>query len=266
MADATTAHLAEFIVHTKTEDLPPEVAANGVRAFLNWVGCTLGGATHPAARTAFDAAVEFAGAPTATLFGRGKHLDAINTAYINCIASAAHAYDDTHLSTVIHPTGPVASAAFALAERKGALSGNDLLGAIVIGIETSCQLGHALLIPPAKGQLGWYMTGVAGAIGAAAASARILDLDEQQTRWALGIAGNQASGYRQTHGSMCTSFVPGHAARSGMHAAFLAHQGFTASDDALEGNNGFADVFAFDANLGSISERLGNIWEIHSNA
>ena len=265
MTDQTTQRLARFIVDTTLDDLPADVQQASVRTFVNYMGCTLSGSTHPATQIAIDVCKEFAGAPGATLIGIGRQFDVLNSAYINCLSSAAHAFDDTHLATVIHPTGPIAAPLFALAERTP-MNGKDFLVALAVGIEVACQLGVALSVAPAKGQVGWYATGIVGGLGAAAASARALGLSHEQTCWALGIAGNQASGYRQTHGSMCTSFVPGHAARCGMHAALLAQRGFSASMSAIEGSNGFAQLFAEAAHLDSITNNLGKVWEIRSNA
>ncbi|MFT5447486.1 MAG: 2-methylcitrate dehydratase PrpD [Gammaproteobacteria bacterium] len=270
MADQTTQRLARFILDTELQDLPAGVQHEAVRTFVNWMGCTLGGSTHPSTRMAVDVTQEFAGPASATLIGIDRRFDALNTAFINSLSSSANSFDDTHLATVIHPTGPVAATVFALAERMAArdekMSGEDLQLAIALGIEVACQLGVALLVPPAKGQLGWYMTGVAAGMGAAAAAARVLGLSHEQTCWALGLAGNQASGFRQTHGSMCTSFVPGHAARCGMYAALMAQGGITASLGAIEGVNGYAQLFSVAPNLDAITNNLGKVWELLSNA
>jgi len=270
MTDQTTQRLARFILDTELSDLPDDVQHEATRTFVNWMGCTLGGSTHASTRIAVDVTQEFAGPANATMVGIGRRFDALNTAFINSLSTSAHSFDDTHLSTVIHPTGPVAATVFALAERMSAqnkkMTGKELQLAIALGIEVACQLGVALLLPPAKGQLGWYMTGVAAGMGAAAAAARVLGLSHEQTCWALGLAGNQASGFRQTHGSMCTTFVPGHAARCGMHAALLAQAGMTASLAAIEGANGYAQLFSVAPNLDAITNNLGGVWELRSNA
>lgn len=226
MSDQTTQRIAHFIRDTVIDDLPAEVQHEAVRSFVNWVGCAMSGAQHPATQIAMQVSREFAGAPAATLLGQSRNLDVLNTAFINCLASSVYGFNDTHLATVIHPAGSVAATLLALAERMAGrgetMSGVQFQLALTLGIEVSCQLGVALLSPPAQGELGWYMTGVTSGMGAAAAAARVLGLSHEQTCCALGIAGNQASGYRQTHGTMCTSFVPAHAARCGLHAALLA--------------------------------------------
>jgi 2-methylcitrate dehydratase PrpD len=169
---AITAELADFALAPC--DFPGDVRAAGIRSFVNIVGCALGGAHHPASALAFEINREFAGAPAATLVGRGRSVDVLGAAYLNALAASAHAFDDTHLSTVLHPAAPVASALFALVDRQrvsgegGApISGEAFLEAFTLGIEIQCRLGVALLLPPAEGQVGWYASGIAGGVSAA---------------------------------------------------------------------------------------------------
>jgi 2-methylcitrate dehydratase PrpD len=264
MMPTTTYELADFVVRTRFADLPAAVRREGPRTFLNWVGCALGGCRHEAVAIAVAAAEEFSGEKRATVLGRGRLLDALNAAFVNCLASSAYAFDDTHLETVTHPTGPVAAVLLALAER-ACLTGEAFLTALVLGIEMTCRLSTALLVPPARGQVGWYITGVTGGIGAALAAAKVLGLDLQRTIWALGLAAAQAAGFRQTHATMSTGFVPAHAARCGLQAALLAARGFTCSDRILEGPHGFATVFAEAAHLAAATDGLGTRWETLAN-
>ena len=82
-----------------------------------------------------------------------RKADAQHAALINGIASHVHDYDDTHLDTIIHPTGPVASALLAVAEWKRGVSGKDLIVALVAGIEAECKVG--LAVWPEHYDLGW---------------------------------------------------------------------------------------------------------------
>lgn len=63
-----------------------------------------------------------------------------------------HDYDDTHLDTIIHPTGPVASALLAVAET-GSYSGKQFLLALIAGIEVECKVG--LAVWPEHYDVGW---------------------------------------------------------------------------------------------------------------
>ena len=127
-----------------------------------------------------------------------------------------------------HPTGPVATALFALSETR-TVSGEDFITALALGMEIEFRMSNVLVLPPSKFNVGFYVTGLSGPIGAAVAVGRLLGLDEQKMRWAIGIAASQASGFRSTHGTMTAHFRPGHAARAGVWAAMLAAKGFDCS-------------------------------------
>lgn len=262
---AITRDLAAFAAHARYEALPEPVRAEGARAFLNWMGCALGGCDDPAVRIAVAQAADDGGAPQSTVIGHGLKTNVAGAAFVNCLSSTVLSFDDTHLATVTHPTGPVAAAIFALAQKQ-AVTGEDFVTALVIGMEVECRLSNVLLLPPARAEIGWFITGVTGPIGAAAAVGRLLRLDEQRMRAALGLAAAQAAGIRGTHGSMSAFFVPAHAARSGVSAALLAARGLTGMDNTLEARKGFVDVFGKGGNPGLAVEGLGRDFEFLANA
>ena len=256
--------LADFARTARWDDLPSDVRTEAVRQFLNFVGCALGGARHPAVERTYATVAPLAGGPPATLIGRGARLGAPDAALINCQASAAHAYDDTHLASVTHPAGPIAAPLLAEAEQRR-VSGEELLTAFAIGVEVACRIASMLTVPPAELHVGWYPTGVACPIGAAAAVARLRGMDGDHTVAALGVAASQSAGFRNTHGSMLTSLVPGFAARTGYMSALLAEGGVTSSDTAVEGRNGFAVAFAPKPHLAHAAGELGQRWEMRQN-
>ena len=141
------------------------------------------------------------------MIGQGRRADVASAAFVNCLSSTVLSFDDTHLATVTHPTGPVAAALFAFSERQR-VSGEEFLTAIALGIEIECRLSNLLLLPPAQANIGLFITGITGPIGAAAALGRLLQLDEEGMRSAIGLAAAQASGIRGTHGSMAAFFIP----------------------------------------------------------
>src|SRR5262249_50108466 len=143
------------------------------------------------------------------------------------------------------------------------VSGTEFLNALILGVEAECRIGNAVY--PAHYDIGWHITGTAGVFGAAAAAGKLLDLDEQQMVWALGIAGTQSSGFREMFGTMCKGFHPGRAAQNGLSAALLAKHGFTSSDRVLEAPRGFAHVMATERNLDEITNGLGEVFEAGLN-
>ena len=257
-----TRTLARFVVQHRYADIPANVRHEAARSFLNWVGCAVGACRHETVERALAALDEFSGPREATVLGRGDKLDIMLAALMNGTTSHTFDFDDTHLKTVIHPSGPVASAILALAERKP-VKGADFLHAFILGVETECRIGNAVY--PSHYDVGWHITATAGVFGAAAAAGRLLGLSEQQMVWALGIAATQSSGLREMFGTMVKPMHPGNAARNGLFAALLASKNFTSAEQGIEGRRGFANVLATERNFAEITEKLGETWEISLN-
>ncbi len=260
-----TRQLARFVVGSQSGDVPALVRAEGIRALVNWIGSPIGACRHPIIERAIAAFDEFSGPRQARLLGRADKLDIFNAALVNCIASGIYDYDDTHLPTVIHPTGPIAAALLAMCEYR-AMSGTDFLHALILGIEVQCRLASALAEPPAQTDGAWFLTGITGGVGAAVATGRVLGLTEQQMIWAIGIAAARAAGTRETHATMAKNLVPAWAAEEGMKAAFLARRDFTASDASLEGPRGLGHLYAQQSNFKVLIDRLGEHWALRQNA
>jgi 2-methylcitrate dehydratase PrpD len=257
-----TRTLARFVVKHEASSVPQPVRHEAARSFLNWVGCAVGASRHETIECALAALKQFSGPPEATVLGRDDRLDMLHAALMNGITSHTFDFDDTHLKTVIHPSGPVGSAILALAERS-AVSGNAFLHAFILGVEVECRIGNAVY--PEHYDVGWHITGTAGVFGAAAAAGKLLGLNEQQMVWALGIAATQSSGLREMFGTMCKPFHPGNAARNGLLAALLAEQNFTSSNQGIEAKRGFAHVLSTAFKPGQIIDGLGETWEISLN-
>jgi len=260
-----TRELAAYATRSSLACLPDRVRLETSRTFLNWMGCALGGSRDEAVRHAIAAVTDAGGAPQSSVIGHRLRTDVASAAFVNCTSSSALAFDDTHLATVTHPTGPVAAALFALCEKQDC-AGEEFVNALALGIEIECRMSNVLLLPPAKPNDSLYVTGLTGPIGTAAAVGRLLKLDERAMRWAIGLGAAQAAGFRSTHGSMAAWFVCAHAARSGYSAALLAANGYTCSDNALEAPNGFVNVFARGADLGRAVDGLGTHFELLANA
>ena len=258
---ATTQTLARYVVNAKIGDIPVNVRHEAKRALLNWLGCAIGTAHHETIVRALAAIAPFAGAPQAALLGRAERLDILNAAFLNGVSSHVLDFDDTH-EKAIHPSAPVYPALLALGEWRN-VSGADFLHAFILGVEVECRL--ALSVVPEHYDVGWHVTGTAGVFGAAAATGKLLGLNEQQMTWALGIAATQSSGLREMFGSMCKSFHPGAAARNGLSAALLAAQNFDSSERGIEAPRGWAHVLSTRFDPGIITDGLGEHFELSRN-
>jgi 2-methylcitrate dehydratase PrpD len=263
-AGPVTSRITDYILAARWTDLPDSVRRETLRSFVNILGCTVGGARHEVVALTDSALTEFVGAPHATVIGRGHKADALHACLINCLSSSIYSYDDTHAEAVVHPSGPVASAALALAERRP-VNGADFLLACMLGIEFTCRLSKAISVAPAKGTVAWSQTGITAGIGAAVAAAKLLNLDAPRLQNAIGIALSQAAGFRVMHATMVSSLMPAQGAQTGLRAALLAESGFTASPVALEGTYGFLEVFAEQPHVPSLADGLGERFEILRN-
>lgn len=261
-APPVTRILAEFVVGRRSGDFTAGVTHEAQRTFLNWLGCAIGASRHPTLEAALAATQELAPSRQASILGRKERVDMASAALLNGISSHTFDYDDTHLRTIIHPAGPVASAALALAEHTGA-SGQALIDALILGVDVSCRVGNAIY--PEHYDRGWHITGSTGMLGAAAACARLLRLDVERTTMALGIAASQPIGVREQFGSMTKPFHPGGAARAGLTAALMAKHGFTASAKAIEAPRGLMQTFSTKSDWSEITGELGERFEIAFN-
>jgi 2-methylcitrate dehydratase PrpD len=258
-----TAILADWVVGLNAADIPADVRREGLRTFVNWLGCAVGGAAHETADHALRAFLPFSGPQVSSVLGRSEKLDPAHAALMNGITSHVLDYDDTHLKTILHPAGPVASALLALAEMRP-VSGADLLTALIAGVEVESRIANCVY--PHHYDRGWHITGTAGVFGAAAGVGKMVGLNAQQMRWAFGLAASQSSGLREMFGTMTKSFHPGIAARNGMMSALLAEAGFDSSERAIEAPRGFACVLSDKQDWSEIIENLGSRWESATNS
>jgi aconitate decarboxylase len=272
-----TLQLASWVTSLTYADISSNVLTAANKSFYNWAGCAIGGfAFQPAPQTALNTTLlSFSGPPTSSILGANgtsshgngtdahSYADAQVAALVNGIASHVDDYDDTHLETIIHPAGPVASALLAIAEAYGPVSGHDFMTAFVAGVEAECKLG--LSVSPEHYDVGWHITSTVGSVGAAVGVGKLLGLDTSHMQHAIGIASTQVVGMQVFFGSDTKSFHVGRAAQGGMLAALLARDGYTSSLQALEAKYGWLHVVSTRENATAYFDQLGKVWEIEKN-
>ncbi|KAK6203711.1 hypothetical protein LQW54_008817 [Pestalotiopsis sp. IQ-011] len=264
-----TLALASWATNLTYSDLTTSVVDSAVKSVYNWAGCAIGGYGQDAPEIA-QATTQafFGGPPTSSILGSNgsigeTYADAQLAALINGIASHIDDYDDTHLETIIHPTGVVASALLAVAEWQGPVTGQDFITALVAGVEAECKLG--LSVYPQHYDVGWHITSTTGSIGAAVAVGKLTGLNTTQMQHAIGVASTQVVGMQVFFGSMTKSFHVGRATQGGMLGALLAKNGYTSALDPLEAQYGWLHVVSTRENATSYFDQLGKIWEIEKN-
>jgi len=224
-------------------------------AFTDTVACMLVGADDPAARRARASTAPW-GTGAATIFGTQARQAAPWAALANGTAAHALDYDDVleianaHVSAVLVPT------ILALGEERRA-SGEACLDAFIVGVEILARLGEAMNMTHYF--LGWHTTLTLGTISAAAAAARLLELDAARVSSAISIATSMAAGLKWQFGTMTKPLHAGLAAKNGILAAVMAEADMTAAEDIYEGERGFVALYAGTpiSRLDAALERLG---------
>ena len=256
-AKTNTECLAEFVTHATPPAPAREPAA---AAFRDTIGVIMAGASEPAAQTVQKMAVED-GRGDSRILGTKETTSSELAAMANGVAAHALDYDDMCFVSLAHPSCVLVPAAIAAAEIMHA-PGRLLIDAYIVGFELECRLGN-VMNPRHYHERGWHCTSSIGTLGAAAAAARILGLDVRATAHALGIAASAACGLKENLGTMVKPLHAGMAARNGVMAARLAQQGFTASERALDGPQGYLAVMdSQNLSLDSAISDLGTRWEI----
>ena len=258
-AAGLTARLAEFAIHTPFEALPTAVIEGVKRSQLDTLGVMIGGvAVDEAPRILARFAAETGAIGSSTLIAQGRRASAPHAALVNGTAGDVIGFSDVVAETMNHPSTSICAAVWALAETTGA-TGRDVLAAHAIGLEIAEKIGHG--VRPGFHQKGWEPRGLQNTFGSAAACARLLGLDVDQTANALGICGAEASGMRAVKGTMSKAYIAGMAARNGVEAALLARLGYTGPTNVFEARDGVLQTFGEGATGEGIAERLGNPWE-----
>ena len=254
--------LAKFIVNEYPSDAAARVA---IPAVADGFGCILAGAKSEVA-TRLAASLPGQDDGWSSLYGTGKSITPSCAALINAAAGHAYDLDDWEEPGNTHPTVvilPALLAAASVAARRGVIcSGSDLLAAYCVGTEIIMRAGEAVTL--SHYERGFHATATLGAIGAAAASARLLGLDETEVSYALGLAASQATGYTVQFGTNAKPLQAGWAARTGLEAACMAAAGVTSNPDTLTSARGFAGLMGVhdEARLTMMTDRLGQPWAL----
>jgi len=262
---ALTDAIVQFVLETDYEAIPEDVRTISRRCFVDGTGLMVAGSTEESGKIIQNYLREVGGDPEARVLGTEMTVPANLAALANGVAAHAMDYDDTQLSSypdrvyglLTHPTSPVLAASLAMAEAMGS-TGQELLTAFAVGFEVECKVAEA--IKPDHYVKGFHSTGTIGAVGAAAASAKLLGLDEREIRMCFGIACSESAGLRANFGTMTKPYHCGRAAENGVVAARLAGAGFTADPAIFDGRWGFFQIMGGGCDPDHLLGKLGSPW------
>jgi 2-methylcitrate dehydratase PrpD len=239
--DAIGEQLVRYVAETTFDKLPREVVAETKKFILDTIGVGLAGVREPGCKEVVDLAKTWSSNPEGStiIFYKDK-VSPPEAAFANSVLMHALDYDDTLDSSAIHTHVSSLPAALALAEIRQGTSGKDLITAVTLGVDITCRIAAAITTP-----LSWIRTATCGSFGAAAAAAKILNLDERSTLATLGIVYSQTAGNAQclVDGGLVKRMQPGFSARSAVLSAALASRGVTGATNIFEGEYGFYNLY-----------------------
>jgi 2-methylcitrate dehydratase PrpD len=268
--------IADHLAGTTFADLDADTVTATKLSILDTVGVTLASSgLTPGVEDYVEVAREFGGTGESPVFGFGDvRLPAPLAAWANGALVHGLDFDDLVRDVGYHPSTPTVPTAFALASRGGQagpggrggqagpggrggpLPGRDLLTAIALGNDLGTRLAATV---PSHGA--WFGTPVFGGFASAATAAKLLGLDADATRAALGIAFAQAAGtleMRWSPNSNIASFNGSWPNKAGVMAALLARRGAQGIENAFEGRGGlFATYFPGDYDREQVTADLG---------
>lgn len=229
-----TKRIAQIPNQYHFDQLPQEAITIAKQCMLDWLGVTIAALDDEVGHLLKEELVD--NSQKTTLIGSTQKASLLNATLINGTIGHVLDYDDSNKLMIGHPTAPIFPALLALGEQLGS-SGADLITAFVAGYETGGHVASLAWIP--HYHAGFHASATIGTFSAAAACARLMNLDNTKMEMALGLASTQAAGLKINNGTMSKSFQVGKAAMNGLLAARMAARDFTAGANSLEGSEGF---------------------------
>jgi 2-methylcitrate dehydratase PrpD len=262
LPDDATISLCATLASWRYESLPEGVTQTLKTFLLDEIGVIAGAARAPGIAELNARLSRWETTGTATgLIGKRRYSPP-SAALANGAAGHALDYDDQHDPARVHTNCVVLPTLLAAAEDAGPISGKQFLLAYAIGAEIHARLGLACYNSLGKG---WHPTMIFGTLAAALAAGRLLALDANGLRNALGIAYHQTSGSSQSmrDGVLTKLIGAGFAARAAVLGAFLAADGISGTRRTLEGNAGlFALYERGEVDVERLFGGLGHDWRI----
>lgn len=248
--------LGAWIARTRWADIPATARRAARIEAADLIAAVFASARAPETLRLFDQLA--LGSGPATVLPTGAKLPAAAAAYVNCAFAMAQDFDD--IIWMGHTGHSAVFASLAVAEAEGATA-QELITAIVIANEIGGRLGASSFLGPLNGQM-WTFIHL---VGAAAATASLLNLDAIQAAHALAIALAQPTFALQPAffgptSKLLAASVP---TQIGVQAAYLARAGMTGALDILEDKRGFWHVFTFQP-LPEMLGGLGELWAIQT--
>jgi len=253
---ATTETIADFVAAVEYDEFDDQVVEELKKRVLDSIGIGVGALGSEPVEVVAETVTGSSDGGACTLWGQSDTASASQAAMHNTALTRYLDYMDSFLAPgeTPHPSDNIASV-IACGERADA-SGEELIEAIGVAYELQGELAWNA---PVRDK-GWdHVTHTV--LSAAAGSGAILDLDHEQLRHAVGIAGTAHNALRVTRTGGINEWkgiASANAARNGVYSCLLAENGMEGPTNLFEGQKGWKQVISgeFDVDLDSGCERV----------
>ncbi|MFW5919862.1 MAG: MmgE/PrpD family protein [Halanaeroarchaeum sp.] len=236
----TTLELAEFVQSVSDDEFTEETREELKKRLLDSVGIGIGALEHDPVDAVYDTVRTANRGNACLLWGRGGTASMEGAAMHNTALTRYLDFMDSFLAPgeTPHPSDNVA-AVVAAGEAVGA-TGDELLEGIGVAYELQGELAWNA---PVRDR-GWdHVTHTV--ISATAGVAKVLGLDVETTRDAIGIAGTAHNALRVTRTGGINEWkgiASANAARNAVYAALLARNGMDGPKNLFEGQKGWKQI------------------------
>ncbi|MBI2830648.1 MAG: MmgE/PrpD family protein [Chloroflexi bacterium] len=246
-------------VSVRYEGLPEDIVDVTKKFILDTIGCGIAGSTAPGCADTVELIKDWGGKPESTIMVFGGKVIATHAAMVNAMMITALDIDDVHEFASVHANVAALSAALAVSERRGKVTGKDLIAAVAAGVDVTSRVGAGIVGPQS-----WIVGSVSAYFGAAVAAGKILGLDTDKMHNTLGIVLSQCAGSAQClfERALVKRLQNAYPASAGVLAAILAERGITGPKDIFESKWGFYPLyFKGSYNRERIIRGLGQVFE-----
>jgi 2-methylcitrate dehydratase PrpD len=257
--ESITRTVAEYAAGTSIDQLPSDVRERARLIIVDEMASACFGHRSIAGGLATRYAVSFAGAGESRILGSEYVVPAPLAALANGTAGHGEEVDGAHVVGG-HPGATVVNAAVAVAEKQRS-TGAELLNAVVLGYDVGTRLVRACGgVFGVRDRLHLHSDFLYG-LGAAAARARVLGLDQTRHRYALALTTFQANGLIslfQENRHISKSLSNGQYAAAGAGAAVMAAMGFEGDEDVIGASHGIIEAWGGESAAEHVTAGLGD--------
>ncbi len=207
---------------------------------MHTLATVMAGSSAAGCNMVVDLVEGWGGRQESTILVYGKQVPCVQAALANSCMAHARDFCNNDDRLAYKTSVCAVPTALAVAERKGKVSGKELITAVCLGVDLGIRIGLATRPKPAHGH-----APMLGPFASAAVAGKMSGLDQERMVFALGLAlcHCKTGGTGTESPSLTKRLGPGLAAAGGVFSALLAEKGYPTQSNVLEGPRGYFQTF-----------------------